>query len=308
MASDSAFKLARSGGSSVSEPLGVVATATGTLWVADCGHGRILGLERDGTVFAVFADEFAAPSGLTLNPDDSALYVADRETSRLSRIDLHSGTVVHLASTELLDDQGPTGIGVDEDRGRLYVTCRADNQLCFLGLWSREIVVLAGSGTAALADGFGPSASFDGPVGLALSADRRRLYLSETGSSSVRVVNVDSGEVETLIGQAGEAGFVDGAHEEARLHAPQGVAISPAGILVADSGNGAIRGINPRHKRVTTVWSKPGTAAGLSKPCAVTFDRTDKTYVVADTGNDRLLRLARDVATAAEIVIGTPES
>jgi sugar lactone lactonase YvrE len=48
---------------------------------------------------------------------------------------------------------------------------------------------------------------------------------------------------------------------------------------------------------VVTLW--PGQASGqdqLARPGGVAFDRVDRTYVVADTHNHRIVRVARDAS------------
>lgn len=114
----------------------------------------------------------------------------------------------------------------------------------------------------------------------------------------------------TTIGGAVEPGYADGALWEARFDRPAGLAIGPDGaVYVADSGNDRIRCL--RDGKVTTLaGSGPGMAdgpAGEAKflsPCGVAV-AADGTVYVADTGNNRIRRIAGgQVTTAAGSVAG----
>src|SRR5690606_37177755 len=121
--------------------------------------------------------------------------------------------------------------------------------------------------------------------------------------SSVRILHFDSGAIETLIGTARmDAGHVDGPRAGARLRQCLDLTLGPAGLVVADSGNRALRGINLRHGTVITLWSG-ATRLRFDEPCAVALDRQDRSYVVADRGTQRLVRIAADTSGAAEIPI-----
>jgi DNA-binding beta-propeller fold protein YncE len=80
------------------------------------------------------------------------------------------------------------------------------------------------------------------------------------------------------------------------------VILSPAGLVVADTGNDALRGVNLRHGTVTTLW-RAASAPTLAGPSSVAFDRAGRSYVVADTGHDRLVRVATDASRAAAITL-----
>jgi sugar lactone lactonase YvrE len=140
-------------------------------------------------------------------------------------------------------------------------------------------------------------ASFAEPSGLCLSPDRRRLYVADRASSAIRVIHLAAAMVET----------VAGAHFQGCMD----VTLSPAGIVVADTENHALRGINPRHSTVVTLWQGKGPGQRsqdhLARPAGVAFDRVDRTYVVADTHNHRIMRVARDAAWARAVeLVGVP--
>lgn len=108
-------------------------------------------------------------------------------------------------------------------------------------------------------------------------------------------------EVVTVAGGAG-AGHRDGAAGQALLDRPAAVALDRAGnIYVADSGNHCLRRISPAGT-IDTLAGVPGkqgyadgpaAAALFSAPAGVAVAR-DGTVLVADTGNHRIRRIARD--------------
>lgn len=62
------------------------------------------------------------------------------------------------------------------------------------------VATLAGSGSSAWADGFGSSASFWFPRGVALSLTGDTLYVADTSNFRIRTVNVVNALVGTLAG------------------------------------------------------------------------------------------------------------
>lgn len=299
-------------------------------------HGAVhtvVGTGRPGTADGRLAEAcFAAPRGLALASDGEVLYVADTGAHSVRRIDLAAGAVTTVAGTgaalgpalgpALEPALGPASVPVpgdarpardtalrspwalalDEERGCLYITMAGSHQIWRLDLRAGQVRVLAGTGAEALADGAWRTAAFARPSGLALSPDRKRLYVADSARSAIRVLHLDEERVETLVGAAG-AGHVDGPPDRARLRHCTGLTLGPAGLVVADTHNHALRGINLRHATVTTVWPGRAEVAHLDQPGAVAFDRVDRAYIVADTGNHRLMRVARDASAATELVL-----
>ncbi|MBM3269854.1 MAG: hypothetical protein FJZ01_19655, partial [Candidatus Sericytochromatia bacterium] len=155
-------------------------------------------------------------------------------------------------------------------------------------------------------DGPVAEASLDSPMGLAAGAGGT-LYVADTRNHRVRRIAPD-GAVSTLIG--GAAGFADGSLATARCNAPRGVALLGGAIVVADTGNNAIRRILPGQDRVETVAGSRfpgsddgvGSGAGFRAPGGVAIDLLQN-IVVADTGNHCIRRI--DSAGTVSTVAGT---
>lgn len=133
--------------------------------------------------------------------------------------------------------------------------------------------------------------------------------LADAGHNQI-VILTDDGEDVHRYG-AHQAGFVDGPAERARFRAPQGLAATTDAILVADTGNHAIRRIDRDTGRVGTVAgtgergmviseSEPALAADLASPWDLAVDG-DIVYI-ANAGTHQLLYLdmaSRELAPLA---------
>lgn len=285
---------------------------------------------RDGTHDQA---SFDAPEGLALTRSARQLYVADAGTQsggpllRRVDVDLEAGTAVvttvagtgetgqalapgaHPVRTTAL--AGPCALAVDEENDLLYAAMAGARQIWRVDMAAGTIASCAGAGRfghegARDVDGPAHQAWLGEPRGLALAPDRARLYIADAGTSAVRVLHLAEGTIETLAGAPhgthGEAGDSDGSRRHARLRGCRDVTLSPAGLVIADTGNHALRGVNLRHGTVVTLWRGTGALA-LAGPGSVACDRPGRSYVVADTDHHRLVRVAADASHAAEVML-----
>ncbi|UNK42627.1 gluconolaconase [Luteimonas sp. S4-F44] len=155
-----------------------------------------------------------------------------------------------------------------------------------------RLELVAGDGHRGTVDGDWAQARFDDPYGIAVAADGT-VFVAEGGASNrIRRIAAD-GRVDTFAG--GAEGFADGRGAQARLHTPSGLAIDAAGtLLVADTGNHAIRAIAP-DGTVTTLAGTgeagfadgPAAQARFHAPTGVAVDAAGR-VLVADGFNDRI--------------------
>ncbi|MEB3330765.1 MAG: hypothetical protein VKQ33_16185 [Candidatus Sericytochromatia bacterium] len=154
---------------------------------------------------------------------------------------------------------------------------------------------VAGTGWQSHLDGPGGQARFSAPGGLAIDT-QGRIYVADTGNHCIRQID-PSGVVRTVAGSR-QAGLVDGAARDARFTAPLGLVLEGEDtILVADSGNHAIRRVKP-DGQVSTVaggtkgfLDAQGANARFHAPAGLAWLRTGE-VLVAESGN-RCLRLIR---------------
>jgi sugar lactone lactonase YvrE len=181
------------------------------IWAMDLAAGTIAPLAgtgnegiEDGPRDAAW---FAQPSGLALGPE--TLYVADAETSAIRAIDLQrGGHVATIIGTGLFDYgdadgigdaarlQHPLGIVYDESQGVLLVTDSYNNKIKSVDPRARRVSTWLGDGLPGDRDGAGAQARFREPSGLALADGR--LFIADTNNNLIRVVELGTGEVETL--------------------------------------------------------------------------------------------------------------
>jgi sugar lactone lactonase YvrE len=169
------------------------------------------------------------------------------------------------------------------------------------------VTTLAGSklGTPGSADGAGPAARFNNPVGLAADA-AGNLFVADMGNLTIRRIVLASGMVSTLAGTASAIGTTDGTGPDARFYSPFGLAADAVGnLFVADAHNHTIRKIVISTGAVTTLAGaarQPGStdatgdAARFSFPLGLAADAGGN-LLVSDHNNHTIRKIV--VATGA---------
>ena len=253
---------------------------------------------------------FQNPAGVAVNSAGD-VYVADRGNHTIRKV-TPAGvvtTVAGLAGTpgsangtgSAARFSGPVGIAVDAS-GNLYVADRGNSTIRKITP-NKVVTTLAGSaGNAGNVDGFGTSAQFDSPFGLAVDTNGT-LYVADFGSSTIRKVT-SAGWVTTIAGFAYNVGTNNGIGSAARFYRPYSVAIDTAGNLhVSDGYNNTIRKMTPLGANwvVTTLAGRaagrPGTADGTGSgarfnfPNDLAIDGNGNLYV-ADEFNHTIRKVA----------------
>ncbi|GAB4216001.1 MAG: hypothetical protein OHK0012_17310 [Synechococcales cyanobacterium] len=251
-------------------PVNVVVDAIGTVFVADFSDdnpGRIRAVTPEGVVSTLFTqDSFRRPFGLALA--GSTLYVTtDRDgsgtvgISALWQIDTLNGEGTLRLST--INDGRERGIVVRED-GILVMADRANHVLIEVDLTTDPPTVtpwVGQFGVSGFANGQGEAALFNQPYGLGRLGDG--IIVADSGNHCLRQV-MTTGEVTTLAGICGTAGYGDGESLSAQFNGPQDVTVSASGtIYVTDVQNHRIRAVLPNGTVETLAGSGiPGFADG----------------------------------------------
>jgi sugar lactone lactonase YvrE len=231
------------------------------------------------------------------------MYVADLVNNRIRKV-TPTGVVTTLAgsgSADFADGTGtsasfnyPSGVVLD-DAGNVYVADSNNNRVRKVTSSTGEVTTLAGSGSAAFADGTGTSASFSRPLDVSVDGDGN-VYVGDYNNFLVRKVT-PTGEVTTLAG-SGSATFADGAGSGASFVGPHGVALDNAGNLyVSDYRDHRIRKVTPTGVVTTLAGSGSaafadgsGTGASFYWPRGVALDGAGNVYV-ADHNNHRIRKI-----------------
>lgn len=136
------------------------------------------------------------------------------------------------------------------------------------------------------------------PAKIAVSADGNRVAVSDTLHHRIILARAD-GRILGIFGD-GEAGFRDGAATRARFYAPRGLVFRDRKILVADTGNHALRLIDPERREVSTLAGngrigrlRPGEYDALHIGLRSPWDLAVKKEIVyiAMAGNHQIWRL-----------------
>src|SRR5690606_865483 len=101
-------------------------------------------------------------------------------------------------------------------------------------------------------DGAAADARFRGPIGIAAAADGT-IFVADTYNDRIRRISSE-GQVTTVAG--GMRGYAEGTAEFAMFDTPLGIAVWHDKLLVADSGNRALRVVEPEG-RVWTLVAGP---------------------------------------------------
>jgi thiol-disulfide isomerase/thioredoxin len=286
--------------------------------ITDAGHHRIVvadeqggELARYGSGQAGFADGaageamFRDPQGLVA--DTTTIYVADTGNHAVRAIDRASGRVMTLAGTgrrgailgapaSAAETALASPWDLEIEGGLLYVANAGSHQLGVLDLAAGTVARLAGNGAEALVDGEAlEGAALAQPSGLALDRSGRRLFFADSEISAARVLDLERGEVTTLVG-AGlfDFGHKNGSFGEARLQHALGLAWSEDGLIVADSYNRAVRLLDLENRQVSDI--EPGLVCQdpvclpLGEPAGIAV-AGDGRLLLADTNNHRILEL-----------------
>jgi len=261
------------------DPIGLCVGGDGSIYVADSDNQRIRRISLEGAVSTVagsgafgcllggYVDgaatvaQFNRPYDVVAD-DQGDLYVADYLNHALRRI-AADGSVSTLAGTGLFGFKDGYGTfaelaypnRITRDRqGNLFITeghsrdmyeRRSGNRVRRIGL-DGMVTTVAGSGKADYLDGPAARAHFDTPTGLDVGPGGT-LYVADYLNHCIRMITAD-GQVRTVAGICGLAGYEDGPAASALFSYPMDVLYSSSeGLLyVADFGNHRIRTVTVR--------------------------------------------------------------
>lgn len=264
--------------------IGVFDTTTGLFSVL-AGHLMDNYREETGT-----SARFSDVSSMVLSPDETTLYLADRNNERIRTLSVTTGTTGYLtgagytnlispksssgaidpdlangyqeggpcADTFTLNVKGcayfnrPTSLAMTSDGSTLYVADASNHRVRSVNVATGETSLIAGSGKKKLQDGVGAAASFNGPSSIALSPDETTLYVADKYNHAVRAITLASGRVSTLAG--GRSGYREGKFSKALFSIPETITVGDDGSLyVAEAGGHRIRKLDLAKKKTSLV-------------------------------------------------------
>ncbi len=223
----------------VREPFGITTDGT-NLYVVDRWYGTIRKVVIATREVTTQVGGFWSPVSVTT--DGTNLYVADTSNQQICKVVIATREVTTFAvSAGGINFRYPRGITTDGTN--LYVVDTDNHRICKIEIATKQSTTLAGTtGVSGSADGTGTAAQFNTPWGI--TTDGTNLYVGEWVNNTVRKIVIATGEVTTLAGSAGVAGYTDNTGAAASFSKPFGVTTDGTSLFVADDGNHIISRID----------------------------------------------------------------
>jgi sugar lactone lactonase YvrE len=174
----------------------------------------------------------------------------------------------------------PHGLLATRDGSALYVADTLNHQIHRIDLRSRTIALVAGTGEKGYSGDNGPAlkATFNGTFAAALDPGETTLYVADLGNRRIRAINLKTGIVITVAGDAGNP-LVD----------PRAVAVDSKGVVyILERGGNALRALD-RKGGMRTLIAPNQTTPPLKGPKHLCLDLDDN-VIIADTENHIIRR------------------
>ena len=160
----------------------------------------------------------------------------------------------------------PLGEATDA-AGTLYISDTGGNRIRKVDLAGNITTIANSSGVAGLSGdgGLAVSAEINQPSAIAIDGAGNIIF-ADTGNNAIREINAVTGNISTIAGTLGIAGYNGDGHTatSALLSSPQGLAFDTSGNLyIADTGNNCIREVNASSQNIATIAGIGGE--GLSE-------------------------------------------
>ena len=290
-----------------SENIYIADTYNNSIRRIDTETGIITTIIRNEDKYA--PDGLKTPTGIAFDKNEN-LYIAELKNERIRKVNVNSGNSMTLVGTKSeieapninYDLAGPFNVVFDQD-GNLFVSVPGESKIRRVDFATGDITDAAGTDEIGFSgDGkLATNARISNPTGLVIDKNGN-LYFSDTGNERIRKINTKTGIITTIAGTGKKSKTKDGILAiESNLSNPLGLAIDKNGnLFYVDRGTNRVRKIEITTGIVTTIvgtgksgFSGDGglaTAAKLSNPTGIGFDKAGNLYVV-DRGNNRIRKI-----------------
>ena len=190
---------------------------------------------------------FKEPHSIQFDPSGD-LYICDIGNNRIRKVAMRTGIISTFAGTgrkEPTPDgapvsgtplNGPRAIDFDRD-GNLWLALREGNSVYRIDMRAGIIHHVAGTGRTGFSGNGGPAleATLSGPKGISV-APNGNVYLTDTESHSVRMIDRNTGKLELIAGTGEPGDGPEGNPLNCRLTRPHGIFVDRDGtVFVGDS-------------------------------------------------------------------------
>lgn len=241
-------------------------TGVKVIWAGKTAAGNVDGI---GT-----AAQFNYPLGMTLF--NGNLYVSDYNNGVLRVINTANASVSTLKVTLNGVTYEPGFYSLATDGTNLYVS--SSDAVFKINTSTGAVTLVAGLNVGS-SDGVGANASFKSLQ--AMTCDGTYLYVCDTQNDTIRRIEISTGTVLTIAGQAGVSGSADGNGTSATFYQPTGITTDGTNLYIADSMNNTIRKMVLATNAVSTITGQAGyhgltngvgTSVLFYGPSAITTD------------------------------------
>ena len=248
------------------------------------------------------------PTGLTVFNDK--LYITDTGNDAVRLLDLKTGIISTFAGNSESGYSGDGGLAVNaklnkpggvvvDIEGNVYINDIANNVIRKIDR-QNMITPFAGTGQYGYTGDGGQAAqaTFAEIYGLGINRRKDCIYLADYFNHCIRVIDIKTGVISTVIGTGEEGYSGDGGKAlEARLSRPVAVCVDGKdNLYIAESGNHCIRFYEAHTNKIYTLVGdgvagigEPGSAKSfrLANPNGLAINK-DNTLYVLDGANNRL--------------------
>jgi hypothetical protein len=306
----------------LNNPAGLALDASGHLFIADPGNGRVRVVTLSSGTITTFAgggtstDDGAPATATALNGPDAVavdthgnVFIADPGNSNVREVDAVTGAITTVAGNGTDGDTGDglaatsaelsglDALAVDA-AGNLFITDSNDDVVRMVDASTQIISTYAGTAVTGYFGDMGPAteALLDSPNAVAVNGNGD-LFIADSTNNVIRAVSVQTGIITTFAGN-GSARQIgdDGPAIAAQLNGPSDAAVDGAGdLFIADNSDNVIRAVSAQTGVITTVagngvagYSGDGdlaTRAELSSPSGIAVDGAGDLFI-ADSFNN----------------------
>ncbi len=230
--------------------VGMIEATTGR-WKVVAGTGTA-GFAGDGSL----ATEALLDQAYSIATEGDRLWIADLGNHRIRQVDLQTGKIETICGTGERKIPAEGGLAVEQplagprslavDGGNLWIVLREGNSVWRIDRSTNRIYHVAGTGEKGFS-GDGDNAKLarlNGPKGIAVSPGLS-VFIADTENHAIRVVDLASERISTLVGSPNGAAGFNGDGDELKkrlLNRPHGVCLLPTGeLLIGDSENHRVR-------------------------------------------------------------------
>ena len=245
-------------------------------WTPETGNSLVVGADTDisdgNGANAGFAGDggpaadalMAFPNSIAVNPDDGSFWLLAQKNTRIRWVAADYSLIDTIAGTGA---EGYSGDGGDALEATFH-------------FWDSDDLQPEPSGAIEYADGL--------------------LYIADTSNHVIRVLDPDTGIIDTLPGTGAQT-LPGGACDADALCFPRDIEVGPDGRLwIADEGNHVIRVYDPATETMDTAVGTfsigdgddgaPGLEVSLNRPYGIDID-ADGVLLIADTYNHKIRRM-----------------